>query len=122
MRGAHEQIINALRNVGNYGVPQEAELTRMESLAPRLGSVAGVLSARNMYSGLSSSMRQRMDDYMGSYNLSRAEGGGGQARAQVAPAVAGRRRVRLPSGRMTQPLTADQVRQVLERFPGAEVR
>lgn len=122
VRGAHEQIINALRNVGNYGVPQEAELTRMESLAPRLGSVAGVLSARNMYSGLSSSMRQRMDDYMGSYNLSRAEGGGGQARAQVAPAVAGRRRVRLPSGRMTQPLTADQVRQVLERFPGAEVR
>lgn len=99
-RAAHEQVINALREVGNYGVPQEAELVRMERLAPRLGSVQGMISSRNIYAGLASSMRQRMNDYMGAYNFRRSQSA--PQRRQGAPAggpEGNRVRVQHPDGR-----------------------
>lgn len=108
-RAEHEQIINALREVGNYGVPQEAELARMEALAPRLDSVEGLLSARNVYRGLGSSMSGRMDDYMSAYNLvrdraagQRPTGHGGRSPSTGGGMVTvtnGQRRIRIPAER-----------------------
>jgi hypothetical protein len=69
-RHIHEQMISALRTIGNYGVPNGTELQRMESLAPRLDSVDGLLNARNLYDGMrrtiwtSTLAKMRADGYV----------------------------------------------------------
>lgn len=47
-----EQVSNALRNIGGYGVPNGTELERMERLAPRLDTLDGLLNAAGAYQAL----------------------------------------------------------------------
>ena len=55
----HEQLISALRELGNYGVPNGTEIERMEDLAPTLTSARGILSASPLYDGLRRTMWDR---------------------------------------------------------------
>ncbi len=80
-RVAHEQVITGLRNIGNYGVPQAAELARMESIATRLESPAGFLSAGNIYPALERGLGNQVADQLAAYGYERDTGGGG-GRAQ----------------------------------------
>jgi hypothetical protein len=51
-RQLQETISNAMRNIGNYGVPQAAELERMRTFAPELESRDGFLNAARLYGQL----------------------------------------------------------------------
>jgi hypothetical protein len=53
---AQEQLQNIMREIGHYGVPQPAELARMEVLAPRITSLDGLLNAAQKYQALYSAM------------------------------------------------------------------
>lgn len=86
----HENVITALRNIGNYGVPQAAELARMESIAPRLESAAGFLSAGNIYPALEQALTGRLAERMRSYGYERGGAAGG--------GTTGRTRMRFPDG------------------------
>ncbi len=99
-RIAHEQAITALRNIGNYGVPQAAELARMESIAPRLESAAGFLSAGNVYPALERALSSQVEDRLASYGYERDTGGGGGQPGTV--------RMRARDGRV-YPVRPDQV-------------
>jgi phage host-nuclease inhibitor protein Gam len=81
-RALHEQLTVELRTIGNYGVPQAAELERMERLAPAVGSrewYSG--TAANAYSAMRSVMRQNATNRMRYLGYVRseadAESGGG---------------------------------------------
>ena len=67
----HELLISALREMGNYGVPQAAELARMERLAPRLESMAGWLSAGNIYAALPNTVSNGLATRLESYGYER---------------------------------------------------
>lgn len=54
-----EQLSGALRELGNYGVPNGTELQRMEALAPRLDTVDGFLNAGVEYPALRRVMRRK---------------------------------------------------------------
>lgn len=95
-RATHEQVISALRVMGNYGAPVESELARMEQLAPRLNSVDGVLSAVAVYRTLPRSVATGLDAWMG-----------GMGYAREAAAAQGQIRIRLPNG-MTGRWPADR--------------
>lgn len=71
----HEQVINALRDIGNYGVPTGNELQRMEALAPQLTSLQGIRNARTQYRALRGGMRRRTDAQMMVDGYRRAGGG-----------------------------------------------
>lgn len=93
-RAIHEQLTNALRVIGNYGVPQAAELARMERLAPRLDSVEGWLSAVPIYREMPAAIDGGLTEYMGGYGYRRARAGGGGGR-QARPGMI---RIRLSDG------------------------
>jgi hypothetical protein len=98
---AHEQATGLLRTIGNYGVPSDRELARMEALAPTLSSAAGIMSAQNMYRSLGSTMRRSFDARMGELGYRRdgaAGGASGGTRPGAAPGRGRRLRMTRPGG------------------------
>lgn len=89
----HEQITNELRVIGNYGVPQAAELARMERLAPSLTSrEAFIGSAANQYRAMRSVMQAATEERMRYLGYSRgAAGSGAQAASSTPEEVVGER-------------------------------
>jgi hypothetical protein len=111
-----EMIVTALRLLGNYGVPQAAELARMEALAPRPGSVQGLMGAVNRYRGMRTALGDQVESNMTSAGYVRARGRGA---ARAAPTREQRPlRVRAPDGRVGE-MTREQFNQA--RAAGIEV-
>lgn len=105
----HEQVINALRDIGNYGVPTGNELQRMEALAPTLTSLQGIRNARTQYRALRGGMRRRTDAQMTVDGYRRAGGGGTRATSPTAT-TPGRFTVTAP-GREPQTRSLEWLRQ-----------
>lgn len=72
-----EQVVNMLRDLGNYGVPTGNELARMEALANTLESPRGIANASTMYRALERALGQRVADRITSYGFEPDSGGGG---------------------------------------------
>lgn len=66
-RQQQERISIALRNIGNYGVPQATELARMERLAPQLQTWDGLINAGRLYGALGKTQRQLLETKLKSY-------------------------------------------------------
>jgi hypothetical protein len=103
-RQTQEQLSNALRTAGNYGVPNGTELERMERLAPRLDTVRGFLGAENQYEALNRTMWNATKSRLSEYGYTFGGGAGGSGGSATPPPAGGaaggdRVRVRLPNGR-----------------------
>jgi len=74
-RALQEEVVNALREIGNYGVPQEAEIRRMEGIAPRIDSFQGLMSAYQQYMALWRMLNRSADTRMRGLGYERTRGG-----------------------------------------------
>ena len=86
-RATHELITVALRNIGHYGVPQAAELERMEALAPRLTTADGIVNAVRAYGGMRTALDRGATETMASYGYERDTGQPARGAAQRQPAA-----------------------------------
>lgn len=73
----HELVVNGLRELGKYGVPQRYELERIEGIAPAFDTlnIRGLTSAQRIYSALASQLQAAMTDWVSGYGFVREQGG-----------------------------------------------
>jgi hypothetical protein len=71
-RSLHENVIAALREIGNYGVPTGTEMQRMEGIAPRADSLESLVNGAELYRGLWSSLGPTLDTQLRALGYDRA--------------------------------------------------